>query len=355
MGTGLTLSGSADLFQGFKQIYTIRANRFLLDQSLLELERARKDLGLAITKMYLQILFQEDWVIIAREQAELAHEQVAKARILVNAGVLNLGDQLEMEAQLAQDELQVVQAENDLEMAYLDLIQVLDLKEATGFIIRKPLLKEPGILAGIQPTNQVFATAVEKWPAIQGAQSGLKAMEQSLLAAKGSLWPSFRLNTMWGTGFSDRITDLQTGNVMRFADQLGYTSSATIHFTIDIPIFNGLSRQHRIQNAKLDLLEAQYTLDITTNELYKEIQQVQSEIRTSCKLYQSSQRSMAAFEEAFRYAHQRFNHGMLTSVDLNSAKKDLSVARSAWLQSKYRYLFNVKIQDFYLGLPLKLE
>ena len=59
-------------------------------------------------------------------------------------------------------------------------------------------------------------------------------------------------------------------------------------------------------------------------------------------------------EEAFYYAEQRYNVGILNSVDYNTAKNNLTRAQSDLLQAKYQYIFYAQILDFYGGNPITL-
>jgi outer membrane protein len=59
-------------------------------------------------------------------------------------------------------------------------------------------------------------------------------------------------------------------------------------------------------------------------------------------------------EEAFRYVEEKFNVGMVNSVDYNLQKNQLTSAKSQLLQAKYEYIFRTKILDFYNGVPIEL-
>ena len=60
-------------------------------------------------------------------------------------------------------------------------------------------------------------------------------------------------------------------------------------------------------------------------------------------------------EEAFVHTEQKFNVGMVSSVDYNIAKNNLTRAQSDLLQAKYLYIFNTKILDFWAGKPITLS
>jgi outer membrane protein len=135
-----------------------------------------------------------------------------------------------------------------------------------------------------------------------------------------------------------------------------FTDNATygIQFNLTIPIFNGWQTNTMISNAKITVLNSKYNLEYTKNLLYKEIQQAYADAVASFNKYRASEKAVSSMEESFRYTEQKFNVGMVTSVDYNTAKNQLTRAQSDLLQSKYEYIFKTKVLEFYRGLPLSL-
>jgi outer membrane protein len=89
--------------------------------------------------------------------------------------------------------------------------------------------------------------------------------------------------------------------------------------------------------------------------LRKTIQQAWADARASLKNYHASEKKLHATQESFRYAEQKFNVGVMNSVDYNNAKKDMTNAESEVLQSKFDFIFKTTVLDFYMGKPLTLK
>jgi len=351
-GSSFFARSRTDLFKGFQNLNTIRRNRLELEKSLQDYDKAKNDLTLMITRLYLQILFNEELLQVAESQVALTREQVSRTRMLVHAGSLPKGDLLDIQAQLASEELNRVDAQNRLDLSYLDLIQLLDLKNPGRFTIEKPDFNEFPISQPVQNSDQVFQLALGSLPQIKSAEYTLCISERDLAISKGRLSPSLSVSSYWGTGYSDRITDFINGQVMPFGDQLKYTGTAVVNLNLNIPLFSGLLVQTDIRNARLAVLNAQYQLEQCKNNLHKEIQQAEADARAAYKKYHATAKSVAALEEAFHYAAQKFNLGIVTSLDYNLAKNNLTKARSNLLQAKYHYIFNTKILDFYRGISI---
>ncbi|HQL70705.1 MAG TPA: TolC family protein, partial [Bacteroidales bacterium] len=136
--TNASISGSVTLFNGFQQYNTIRKSEADLQAGLYDLESAKNNLALNITSAYLQILYAREVLETARLQAEITREQLERTIKLVGAGSLPLQSKLEVEAQLATEEVAVVNAENQLAMARLNMVQLLQLDDESDFEIIIP-------------------------------------------------------------------------------------------------------------------------------------------------------------------------------------------------------------------------
>lgn len=109
-----------------------------------------------------------------------------------------------------------------------------------------------------------------------------------------------------------------------------------------------------MNNAKLGVQDAKFKLEQEKLALRKEIQQAYTDAVAAYKKYQSSFDAVESYRETFRYTEEKFNVGLVNSVDYNVAKTDYLRAQSNLLQAKYEYIMKMKILDFYKGLPLTL-
>ncbi len=71
------------------------------------------------------MVFGKEQVNIAESQLKTSSDQLARSSRLVEAGSLPLSEKLEMEAQRATSELEVINAQNNLRLAKLNLAQQL--------------------------------------------------------------------------------------------------------------------------------------------------------------------------------------------------------------------------------------
>ncbi len=355
LGSSFTLSSDLDVFKGWQKQNLVKKHKLELNQSMSDLEWAKNDLSLSITRYFLVVMFNRELVTMAQNRLEITAQQVAQTKTLVDAGSLPRGDYLEIQAQLASDELSLVTAENEHQLSLLDLAQLLDLEDPDDFIIKPPSLTHFDGFVTDDNHISIYNTALALLPRIQSAEIALQLAQKDLAISKGKLLPSLGMHSYLGTGYSDQIHDLQTGNIMPFTNQLSYAGTSSLQFILRIPVFDGLASQTEIKNAELGVLHANYELERIKSTLRKEIHQAHADARAAWKKYQATLKTVNALQEAFRNTTEKFNLGILTSLDYNLAKNNLDQAQSDLLQAKYQYLFNQKILDFYRGLPLKMR
>ena len=137
-------------------------------------------------------------------------------------------------------------------------------------------------------------------------------------------------------------------------DQFNENRNPSISFGLSIPIFNNWQSNTAIKNARLGVRNAEIEVRNTEQILYKEIQQANSDALGYYERYKASSQSVKAMEESFRYVQQKFDLGVLNATDYTVAKTNLFKAQSEFYQAKYQYVFQLKILDFYKGIPITL-
>lgn len=353
-----TVSGGANtnftIFNGLTLSNEVKRQELDLQATLHDLQKAKDDIMLYIVGAYMEILFAEEVLLIDSAQVEVTQQQINRTQQLVDAGSLAKGSLLEIQAQLAREELQMVNDQNTVQLAYLNLYQLLELPIEENFRIEIPVL--PEIRANLTMNNSidVFNNALNVRPEIKAAQLRVESAERQLNIAKGYRYPSLSFNANYYNLYNNQYSYIGSEDKIPVKDQLKNNSRSALGLTLSIPIFNRFQVKNGISNATLQVYDYKYRLQTTSNALRKEIEQAYANALASLNRYISTDKAVVSMEEAFRYVEEKFNVGMVNSVDYNLQKNQLTVAQSQLLQAKYEYIFRTKILDFYNGLPITL-
>lgn len=372
------LSSSLTLFNGLQTYHTIQQNQFNMMAGKSDEEKMKNDISLSIATAYLQVLFSEELVLTGKNQTNITRLQLERMQKMVEAGVLPRAKLLELEAQMALEELNVVNAENQKDLSYLNLKQLLDLDMLTDLKIVKPELELASEINITSTPGQIYDAALTLLPEIKSAEYLLLSSEKTLKVAQGGRSPKLSFQGSLATGYSGKYKDQSTAvfngyqstgllttsgedvlqpsfdvpGILPFSKQIDDNLNQTIGFNLTVPIFNGLSVKTNISKAKIAKQKTEYDLTLTKNQVQKNVQQAYADASAALKKYKATKKSLEALEESFKYADKRFSVGDINAVEYNDAKNKLSKVQSDLLQAKYDFVFKQKILDFYQGKAL---
>lgn len=359
------MNSSLSIFNGFQKLNTIKRNRANLAASNYELEELRNDVSLNIANLYLQILFNKELLTNAQNQKEVSLIQKVRVAKMVQVGSLPQGALLDIEAQIASEELQIIQAQNQLDLSRLQLSQMMGIEKAENFQIAIPDLEEITSNSPLEKPEGIYDQAVTTMPEIKSAEFQLISAERSYSIAKGGISPNLTLNGSIGTGYSGARQELvgftpppESQPIYRdkpFDVQLEENINYTIGLSLNIPIFNAWTVRSNIKRSELNIQNMQLMLEEEKRELWQNIQSAYQDAVAALKSYKASEKSVIALEESFGYTQERFNVGLINSFDYNNEKNKLINAQSDLLQAKYEFIFKTQVLDFYQGNPISLK
>jgi outer membrane protein len=342
------------LFNGFQLTNVIRQNNLNLMASVADLDRLKNDISLNIASSYLQILFSMELLEIAENQLNITQQQVDRTRRLVEAGSLPQGNLLEIRAQEAADNLRVVNSRNQLTLSYLALTQLLELPVVEDFTIEVPDFDGVPVRSPHYQVQPVYEAALEIQPQVKSSELQVASSAAGLNIARGRRSPRLFLAGSYGSGFQKLISDHETFVAPPFQDQMRNNQSTTFSMGLSIPIFNAWQVNTAISNARIGVLNSEYNLQRTRNQLYQEIQQAYADVVAAHENYRATEIALESIEESFRHTSQRFEVGMVTTVEFNQVLNQLTTTRSELLRAKYEYIFKSSILDFYMGEEVRL-
>ena len=354
------VSSSVTLFAGFQNVNNIRMSNYDYLASKYDAEKIANDISINIITAFLQLMYNKELVAVNEDKLALSMLQVNRVSEMVAVGRLPKGNLLDTESQMAQEELQLINVQNQLDIAFLNMKQLLDLDASYYFDITIPELTIPESFVA-RNSEDLYTTAIENLPDVKSANTKLQSAERSFAIAQAGRSPRLSLSGSMGTGYSDarqKILGVDSLSLVpiyadySFREQLEDNVSQSVSFSLSIPIFNGWQANSLIARAKIGVLQSQYNLQQAENLLRKQIEQANADALAAHKKYIASQKSVQALSESFRYTEEKYNVELVSTYEYNDAKNRLFQAETDFLQAKYDYIFKTKILDFYTGNEL---
>lgn len=370
------MSAGLNLFQGFQRVNTIKQNKLLLDADKTNTEKVKNDLILQVITSYLQILYNKDFLVAAKQQLAVAKQQLVREQQLLDVGNKTLADLSQAKSQVATSELDVTNADNALTISYLTLAQLMDVPSATVYQVQAPVLANYTKPSTNYKAEEVYHGALNTYPDIKLAALRTEAARRGLDIAKGNYYPTLSfgagLSTNYSSGRSKVLSYFPDGTreigfvegtqtkvltpvistvtePYKFGNQIKDNFGQNIGFNLSIPIFNGFNARSSVRKAKINYLQNQTQEQLAKNNLNKVIYQAVADLKAAESRYASTTKTYQAQKDAYGVIEQRYAVGLVNSLDFNTSQTNLNKAEIDMIQAKYDIIFRAKVIDYYLG------
>ena len=348
--TTFGLNTNIPLFTGMRIPNNISLAKLDLKAAVEDLNKAKEDISIQIASSYLQVLFNEELSKVAHEQVVMSKEMLIQKEEFFKNGKASEAEWYEAKARVEQDQLSAVQADNNLQLALLDLSQLLELPSPDNFGIVSPDIEGKELLNKLDTPDAIFSQAILTKPSIKAAQYRLAGAAHNVKIAKSAYFPQLNL----AAGLSTNYFHMSGRPNGVFGSQLKDNFSQFIGFQLNVPIFNRLSTRNQTRLARIQQTTLNWQLEEAKKSLYKEIQVAYYNALGAESRYQSSQSAEEAAKVSFNLMKEKYTYGKATATAYNESRTNWMKMISDQIQAKYDYLFRTKILDFYKGIPLEL-
>lgn len=342
------LSASMPLFAGLQNINTLRAARVARELGQVDVEVARDEVAIATLKAYMDVVYYTQAVEIAREQLEAAHETLRQATKQYELGLKSAADVAEMESQEANYDYLLTTEEHNRALAYIRLAEVMNWSEAeslevvTDFTIDLPL--------SASTEEELIDYALENNAQIRSARLTTRIQKLQYARAKGGYLPS--LNLSGGVNTSYFIDFDHKSAYDPFWNQFRNNRGSYVSLSLSIPIFSGLNRRSAKYRAQNNLHRAELSARALEQSLRSEVSQSWQQMVGNGKLYVQGQKKVRAAQLAYDGAKKKFENGLISALDLQTAANTLLQAKSDRLRARLEYIIQSRMVDYYNGKPL---
>jgi outer membrane protein TolC len=288
-----------------------------------ELEVARRGLVAAVTALFYGSLAADHKLAVAhrsnqealdfskltdqREQArEAAHADVVKAQL-----------------QLQQRQRELQDATVAAERARLELGVLLFPDPRTAYSLQADAAPAP-----LAPRADIEQAAAKNNPELKSALAAVNVGNADVLAARAAYLPDLGLNVTYGIDAPQFAVNGPDG-----IRNLGYSAAVTL----DIPVWDWLSTQHRLKQSEIRRDVAKVALSTTQRRLIARLDEAYSEAVAARDQLASLDASVATAGESMRLTKLRYNGGEATVLEVVDAQSAYVTAQNALEDGRVRY------------------
>ncbi|WP_277235095.1 TolC family protein [Hymenobacter sp. YC55] len=343
-GNQAALNMNLNLFNGFATSHQIRLRTQQVAAATYDYQVSSNSISLNIVYAFLQVLLGQEQLKNSKQRATYLAEQQRKVKNQVDKGVLSKRDWLDIQSQVAAEELQTVYAENGVDKA------ILNLKQAVGLPLTEDITVQTGkIPDDWLPTElssaEVVSSAATTLPDLKAAQARVEATQHAWQLERASYKPTFALTAQLATRTSNYKTEVFTNQVL---DNL----NRRVGLSLYVPIANRYQLRNTDQLAKLNAESAKLSYQQVERDVSGKVMGALLDYKAATKKYRVLQLQYNLLSEEHRYAAKMLELGGLNAMEYSVTRSRLVTAQSELVQAKYDCFFKQKALDFYQGKPL---
>jgi len=349
-GSGFTASGSyglssnVTLYNGNYLNNNIQQKNLSVQSANLNIIQQENDITLQITQAYLTILLDKENIIYDTDLVNTTQAQVKLEQQRYNVGSVARAALIQLQAQQANDQYTLVNAKNTERGDLLTLKQLLLLPSDVDFDIVKPDTITP--IDSVTAFHAVEQIALKNRPEVKNGELGVQIAQYDIEKARAGYKPTLTAGASLNSGYVSG----QGG----FGNQLNNNFNQQIGFNLSVPIFTKRVVKTQVEEAKINVDQAQLNLRNTKTVLSQTVERAFINVQNSKSQYEAALEQYKYSKESYRIASEQLKVGVANTVDFLLQKTLFVQAQQAFIQSKYNELLTLKIYDFYRGVPIKL-
>lgn len=362
----VTASLSQTLFQGGRIRASTRAASDVRAASRLDEQETRAQLNVDVQRAYLNALFTARLAEIERSSVDLATSRLEQLQQLERAGRAARYDVLSARVARANLEPVAIQAENDRELAVLDLKRLLNIPLDKPLVLTSRLDADAVVATLPSMVALLDSTASPDRASLRAAEFTTSSRREGVAVARADFLPSLSVgfNTGYsafpplGFGFPDRAGRAsaefcEPGSAAgRVCQNGGWFADRSISATVSFPIFDGLRARSNLNVAQAQLRMAELQLQVARETVSLEVARARAELRRARAVFDARQQNSTEAQEAFQLASLRFSRGLSTQLEVTDAQLALATAQSGEARATYDlYLASAELARA-LGRPI---
>lgn len=351
LGTSLTLTVDPFQSQGISATVTqpllrgfgsgvneapVKRARFNETFNSLELRKTLADQITQASTSYRALARAQEALRIQQLSLENQRQQLEFVRVLVNAGRRARADLVEVEANIASTQTQSFAAENSLEQAKSDLLNLLDLEETLDIAVPQKSIEEfrTGAVASKNLNalrlNRLLEIAYTNRPEYLQAKSSIRMAELDLLTARDN--KRFSLDLQASATLGDD-TEMSTG--------LSLTR-----------VFEDQSLETAFQQNRVELLKRQNELTKIESDIQIEVESRLKEVNSSRERITAARRARELAERRLEITRERFRLGREDIFQIVSLQNEVVTAQNEEVNAKIDFLDALTQLDRAIGVTL---
>ena len=348
------VSAGYDLFDGFKAVNNLKISKTGLLIAGSQEKQVEADICLAVMEAYYNVVYYKRLVDVYEEQVSVAEQALVKARRQEELGQKGHADVIQMEADLADHQYDLINTRNQYESQKMTLADLMfwPVEEELNIDFSIPLRSSRNDNATVIPSEakespeSVVAFALDHNPAVQIASWQALNAKRELNTAKWQTLPSIGLYAGWNTSYYT----YQGSATATFRDQFRNNMGEYVELSLSIPIWNRLNKQSTISRKRHALEKASAELDQKRRDVESEVRRAIQDRDGAATAYEQACRKAEVQSEAYTLNLKKLEQGLISPLEFQTANNNYLKAQADEMNSLFKYLIKHAVVRYYNGV-----
>ncbi len=346
---GYSLSAGVTLFNGFRAINNMKITKIAEATGVTRIQQTEDKITLATIEAYCNVLYFTELSRTVQAQMETAETALRLAQRQKDLGQKSQADVLQMEAELSDRKYKYIVCENQLQNAYITLKDIMLFPTEQSFSVTD--VEADTSLSDAVHTMEV-SRAADRLPAVIIAENERQTARLALKTARWQLLPSLSLNGGWSStyftypGRTDYVT-------APYGQQIANNGGEYVQLSLNIPIYNRLSRQTEIARCRndCDRAEARYAQARQTVEA--EIHRALADRDGAAAALQQAQQHAALQQQLYAMSVRQFEQGLISALDYQTVADNHLTAVADLLNARLQLFLKTWVVRYYFQLRMQ--
>ena len=346
---GYSLSAGIYLFNGFQAVNNLKITKTAQEMGLTKERQLEDQICLATMEAYCNVLYFTEMEKALQAQMTTAEKALQLAQKQEELGQKSHADVVQMQSDLAERQYQLTTCHNNLNNA------LITLKDVMFWPIEEPLKIDGSIgetmplLTHSEDVPMMVEQAQNRMPSVVLAEGTLRNARLALKTARWQTLPTLALYGGWSSSYFTYPG--KDGYVPTpYFDQIKNNRGEYVQLSMSIPIYDRLSKHSNIAKRKnaLDRAEADY--EQTLQAVEAEVRRAIADRDGTADAMRQAETRAALQQEAFALNEKRFEQGLISSIEYQTASNNYLNALAEQLNARLQYFIKNSVVNYYKGV-----
>ena len=347
---GYSLSAGLTLFNGFQAVNNLKITKTAQQMGLTKEQQTMDQICLATMEAYCNVLYFTELEKALQGQVATAEKSLQLVSKQEQLGQKSHADVVQVQSDLAERQYLLTTCRNNLNNA------VITLKDVMLWPVDEPLKIDAGIaqqsLLASEPLDMqtMVAQAQQAMPSVLIAEGTMKNARLALKTARWQLLPRLSLYGGWSSSFFT-YPGMEGYVTTPYLDQLKNNGGEYVQLSLSLPIFDHLSKWSNIAKKRNAYDRAQAEYEQSLRDVEAEVLRAVADRDGAADALQQAEARATLQEEAFALNNKRFEQGLISSIEYQTASNNYLNALAEQLNARLQYFIKNSVVNYYGGTP----